>query len=104
MQLELTTTIELFSGVPVPIVPLRMFKDLRGFCVLCAISALGGIAILAPDIVWPTGELFMLHCFAHPAFGNEILNMFEEVNTIFAGPTTTWQQSAWKTVCLSEAI
>ncbi|KIW86576.1 hypothetical protein Z517_01974 [Fonsecaea pedrosoi CBS 271.37] len=62
---------EMFSKVEYPIIPLRLFKDLRGFTCCAILSATSGTSYTALNIVWPS-----------------------EVNTIY-GADLTWQESGW---------
>lgn len=62
---------EAYSGVQYPIIPLRLYKDLRGFTCCAILSATSGTSYTALNIVWPT-----------------------EVSNIY-GANLTWQQSGW---------
>jgi len=62
---------EAYSGVEYPIIPLRLYRDLRGFTCCAILSATSGTSYTALNIVWPT-----------------------EVNSIY-GSTLSWQQSGW---------
>lgn len=53
MRSRLTDISEIYAKIQVPLVPMRLFGDIRGFCVLCVLSALSGIAYIGPSIMWP---------------------------------------------------
>ena len=43
-----------FSNRPNLLVPMRVFRDVRGFVMLCIISAVSGTVYLATAIIWPS--------------------------------------------------
>lgn len=45
---------EAYSNRPNPLVPMYVFKDVRGFSMLCIICAVSGVGYLATAIIWPS--------------------------------------------------
>ncbi|KAG9197197.1 hypothetical protein G6514_002188 [Epicoccum nigrum] len=63
---------EAFFTPPQPIVPMRFFRDLRGFTCLAVISATYGMINIALFVMWP-----------------------QQVTYIFGSTVNSWQESAW---------
>lgn len=63
---------EVFLTPEQPIVPMRFFRDLRGFTCLEVISATYGVINIALFVMWP-----------------------QQVTYIFGSTVTSWQESAW---------
>ena len=45
---------EAYSKRPNALVPMHVFKDVRGFSMLCIICAVSGVGYLATAIIWPS--------------------------------------------------
>ena len=45
---------EVYSHTPNPLIPMHLFKDVRGFTVLFIISAVSGTVYLTTAILWPS--------------------------------------------------
>lgn len=45
---------EAFSRTTNPLIPMYFFRDVRGFVILCIISAVSGTVYLATAILWPS--------------------------------------------------
>jgi hypothetical protein len=43
-----------FSKRPNALIPVHVFKDVRGFVMLCIICAVSGVVYLATAIIWPS--------------------------------------------------
>jgi hypothetical protein len=63
---------ECFSGVERPIIPMRFFRDLRGFTCLTVISGVMGIMNIALFIMYP-----------------------QQVSYIFGSTLSGWEETAW---------
>ncbi|KAF2806809.1 trichothecene efflux pump [Mytilinidion resinicola] len=68
---------EVFVPLAVPIIPMRLFKSVRGFVILNILSALSGAIYIGLSIIWPT-----------------------QVNTIFGTTQSNWKTTAWQTKSL----
>ncbi|OQV06491.1 hypothetical protein CLAIMM_11048 [Cladophialophora immunda] len=72
---------EVFSHTPNPLIPMHLFKDLRGFTPLFIISAVSGTVYLATAILWPS-----------------------QVSAIYASTITSWQKQAWASTTIAFGI
>lgn len=54
ITLILSSFWEVYSHTPNPLIPMHLFRDLRGFTVLFIISAVSGTVYLASAILWPS--------------------------------------------------
>lgn len=63
---------EVFFSPQQPIIPMRYFRDLRGYTYLAIISSTYGVMNIALFIIWP-----------------------QQVTYIFGSTVSTWQESAW---------
>ena len=45
---------EVYSGTPNPLVPMRFFRDVRGFAMLFIIGGVSGTVYVATAIIWPS--------------------------------------------------
>ena len=45
---------EAYSGTPNALVPMRFFKDVRGFTMLFIISSVSGTVYITTAIIWPS--------------------------------------------------
>lgn len=63
---------EVFGNVKNPIIPMRFFKDVRGFTCVVIISGIAGCLNMAAFIVWPS-----------------------QVTYIFGSTSSGWEQTAW---------
>lgn len=48
--------VEVFVPLEVPIIPMRLFTNIRGFVILNILSALSGAIYIGLSIIWPTRE------------------------------------------------
>lgn len=65
---------EMFSGVPNPLVPTHLFRDIRGFVMLNVIASVAGTVYVSMSIIWPS-----------------------QVATIY-GSELSWQATGWLSV------
>ncbi|KAL2421666.1 Trichothecene efflux pump TRI12 [Exophiala dermatitidis] len=72
---------EVFSHTPNPLIPMHLFKDLRGFTPLFIISAVSGTVYLATAILWPS-----------------------QISAIYASTITSWQKQAWASTTIAFGI
>jgi hypothetical protein len=72
VTLVLFVLYEVFGKVASPIIPMHLFKDIRGFSCVVIISAITGCLQTAAFIVWPS-----------------------QVQYIFGSTSTGWQDTAW---------
>lgn len=71
---------EVYGKVTNPIIPMHLFKDIRGFGCVVIISAITGCLQTAAFIVWPS-----------------------QVAYIFGSTSTGWQQTAWMSAVVNFA-
>lgn len=59
-EILLLNPLEIYSKVPNPIVPMYLFKDVRGFLCMNIIGSMGGVIYVAMSIIWPSRRLSIL--------------------------------------------
>ncbi|EXJ70269.1 uncharacterized protein A1O5_06337 [Cladophialophora psammophila CBS 110553] len=72
---------EIYSKVPNPLVPMYVFRDLRGYVCLTVIISVSGVIYIALSIIWPS-----------------------QVARIYGAGATSWQGNAWLSTTVAFGI